>query len=77
MDNSTQNLVCAVKECIGKRVIEKGDIYFLLAGGTVVNCKECACNTRYTIVVNKKEVHLQRGWDKTDKYIYQKIQKTL
>lgn len=72
------NLVCALgKECIGKKIIEKGDVYYLLGGGTVVTCQECACNSSYTIIVNKKPVHMQRGWDKVDKYVCQRIQKTL
>lgn len=54
---------CAVLAC--KTMIGSGDTYYLLGGGKVVTCENCACNTPYTLIVNKKEVHLTRGWDKT------------
>lgn len=53
---------CAVQGC--GHVIVKDEEYYLLGGGKVINCKSCACDTVYTIMVGTKEVVLRRGWDK-------------
>lgn len=55
--------------------VKKGDTYYLLCGGTVVNCENCACNVAYTIIVNGKSVDMTRAWDKVDKWILAKIRK--
>lgn len=58
-----ENNVCAVPAC--RRVILPGETYYLLGGGRVINCEDCACNTPYTIMVGKVPVEMTRGWDKT------------
>lgn len=54
---------CAVMAC--RKEITPGETYYLLAGGKVMNCEDCACNSKYTIMVGKVEIEMVRGWDKT------------
>lgn len=61
-----ETLQCMTHACRKKgTLIKKGDTYYLLGGGTVINCEQCACFTEFTITVNKKPITMQRGWDKT------------
>jgi hypothetical protein len=39
--------------------------YYVLGGGTVINCAECACRGTFEVYVGGKPVILQRDWDKT------------
>lgn len=59
----SKELICVVEKC-GKAIVV-GETYYLLGGGKVVNCEDCACNNQFTIVVNGKSVTMTRGWDKT------------
>jgi len=67
-------LVCAVVGCEAK--IREGETYFLLGGGKVINCHDCACHKTFKVTVNDKEVTLTRGWDKIDNYIGKNLRKT-
>lgn len=58
-----QSTIRGVLEC--RKPILSGDTYYLLGGGRVINCENCACLTKYTIIVNKKEIEMTRAWDKT------------
>jgi len=65
--------ICGVLTC--RKVIRKGDVYYLLGAGKVINCEECACKTKYKIVMNGKQVEMLRGWDKT--FMNPQLRKTL
>lgn len=53
MESYDEHVVkCAVMDC--RKVIKTGDTYFLLGGGTVINCEKCAC-------FNKGKFG-ERGW---------------
>lgn len=58
-----ETIKCMHMDC--RKVIEKGEIYYLLGGGTVINCEYCACEREYTLIVGEKYVTFKRGWDKT------------
>lgn len=59
-------IACMTLECRKKNTqIQKGETYYLLGGGKVINCEACACFSTYTITVNGKPLHLERGWHKT------------
>lgn len=61
----SKTLRCMTKACMDKeKMINEGETYYLLGGGTVVNCEFCACATTFDIIVNKKTVTMHRGWDK-------------
>ena len=57
---------CAVLEC--RKTINIGDTYYLLGGGKVVTCEECACH-------GKLGKFGERRWDKVDKWVLDKIRK--
>ena len=53
---------CAVHGC--ETIILPGDTYYMLGGGKVMNCENCACRMPIKIVVNGVDVHMTRSWDK-------------
>lgn len=58
-----ESLKCVVMAC--RKPILKGDTYYLLGGGKLVNCKTCACDMPVKLVINNIEINLTRSWDKT------------
>lgn len=54
---------CAVIEC--KTIIRTGDTYYLLGGGKVITCVNCACDAPLKVSVGDKPLQLTRGWNKT------------
>lgn len=68
-----EDVKCMHMDC--RKVIEKGGTYYLLGGGTVINCEYCACDREKTFLVGEKYVTLKRGWDKTA--VGSKLKKTM
>lgn len=60
--------------CI-KREIYEGDTYYLLGGGKVVNCVDCACHHPFIVTVGKDQIQLTRAWHKTA--VADRVQKVL
>ena len=54
---------CAVMAC--RKAILQGETYYMLGGGKVMTCEDCACNTPASYLVNGKVIQCKRGWDKT------------
>jgi hypothetical protein len=73
IDEEEQQHKCGVLEC--RKPIKKGDTYYLLGGGKVINCEHCACYTSFTLMVGKEAVTMLRGWDKTS--VAKNIKKTM
>jgi hypothetical protein len=52
---------CEREACGAK--IKRHETYFLLAGGKVVNCFQCASAVEYRVKMGKNWVTHKRGWD--------------